>query len=142
LKVWEFESLDECTLFALKFSKDNHIVESIHWANLIEENGNDGAPVGHIGCVGSKNGHFGKQLNKGRKHREESKRLVSEKLKGRVFTDAWKEKIRLSKVGKPLSDAHREKMRGPRGPLHPEIAKSRVGKKRGPYKSKTSKDNH
>lgn len=128
LKVWEFQSLDECTSFALKFSKDNHIVESVYWANLIEENGNDGAPVGHSGCKGSKNGHFGKQLNKGKKHSEESKKLRSEKLTGRVFNDEWRKKISESKLGKPLSEEHKSKMRGSRGPL----AYKRISPKRGP----------
>lgn len=138
LKVWEFQSLEECTAFALKFSKDNNIVNSKHWANIIEENGKDGAPPGHQGCKGAKNGHFGKQLNKGKKHRAESKKLVSEKLKGRVFTEEWKEKIRQSKIGKALSEEHKSNMRGPRGPLSEEVVNARIGKKRGPYKSKAS----
>lgn len=140
LRVWKFESLHECASFALKFSKDNNIVNSVHWANLIEENGNDGAPVGHPGCVGSKNGMFGKSAMLGKKHKEESKKLVSEKLKGREFTSEWREKISKAKLGKTFTEEHKNKMRGPRGPLNPEIIKARVGKKRGPYKSKTSKD--
>ena len=37
-----FENIDEATEFALKFSRDNNIVELKEWANLIEENGRDG----------------------------------------------------------------------------------------------------
>lgn len=128
LRVWEFQSLEECTPFALKFSKDNNIVNSVNWANLIEENGTDGAPVGHPGCAGSKNGHFGKQLNKDKKHSEESKKLRSEKLKGRIFSDDWKEKISNAKLGKTLSEEHKANMRGPRGPLKVK----RISPKRGP----------
>lgn len=40
--VWEFTNQDECTEFALNFSRDNNIVESKEWANLVEENGLDG----------------------------------------------------------------------------------------------------
>lgn len=38
-----------CSIAALKFSKENDIVNSELWANLQEENGTDGAPIGHIG---------------------------------------------------------------------------------------------
>lgn len=44
-----FEDLEECTNVALRFSIENNIVGSDQWANLIEENGLDGAPVGHDG---------------------------------------------------------------------------------------------
>jgi hypothetical protein len=134
LKVWEFQSIEECTSFALKFSRDNLIVKSSHWANLIEENGKDGAPVGHAGCVGSKNGHFGKQLNKGKKHTEDFKQLLREKHTGRIFDENWCKKISESKIGKTFSEEHKANMRGPRGPL----AVKRVSPKRGtsPMKGK------
>lgn len=47
--LWYCLFLDQesCTDFALKFSKINNIVESDQWANLVEENGIDGALVGH-----------------------------------------------------------------------------------------------
>jgi hypothetical protein len=38
--------------FALSFSRDNNIVESKDWANLILENGLDGSPVGPTGPRG------------------------------------------------------------------------------------------
>jgi hypothetical protein len=38
---------DECSKFALNFSKKNNIVESKEWANLRFENGFDGAPNGN-----------------------------------------------------------------------------------------------
>lgn len=37
----------DCSDFAIMFSEINSIVESEDWANLIAENGTDGAPVGH-----------------------------------------------------------------------------------------------
>lgn len=39
----------ECKSFAKVFSEQNNIVNSSEWANLIEENGLDGAPSGHFG---------------------------------------------------------------------------------------------
>lgn len=47
--VAEFEDQLECTEFAVRLSKDLNVVASDQWANLIEENGLDGAPVGHKG---------------------------------------------------------------------------------------------
>lgn len=47
--VATFEDEALCEQFALKFSTDNNIVDSINWANLREENGLDGAPKGHKG---------------------------------------------------------------------------------------------
>lgn len=44
-----FEDESECEAFAMQFSIDNNIVHSLEWANLILENGLDGAPKGHIG---------------------------------------------------------------------------------------------
>jgi hypothetical protein len=47
--VGEFTNVDECTKFAIDFSKEHRIVESEEWANLSIENGVDGAPIGHSG---------------------------------------------------------------------------------------------
>ena len=46
--VGKFDNQEECSKFALEFSISNNIVESESWANLREENGLDGAPVGNI----------------------------------------------------------------------------------------------
>lgn len=42
LSVYAFDNINECEEFALKFSRDNNIVESHAWANLKTENGKDG----------------------------------------------------------------------------------------------------
>jgi hypothetical protein len=46
--IGEFYNEQECEDFAIKFSIQNDIVNSPMWANLREENGLDGAPVGNI----------------------------------------------------------------------------------------------
>jgi hypothetical protein len=46
--IASFEDELESSEFALKFSIDNKIIESREWANLINENGLDGAPKGNI----------------------------------------------------------------------------------------------
>lgn len=48
LYVWSFDNIQECSDFALRYSTNNNIVESSEWANLIVENGLDGAPAGNI----------------------------------------------------------------------------------------------
>lgn len=47
--IGEFTSEVMCKEFCLKFSRENDIVNSPDWANLQEENGVDGAPVGLAG---------------------------------------------------------------------------------------------
>lgn len=43
-----FTNIDDCKKFALNFSKENDIVKSEKWANLKEENGSDGSPIGIV----------------------------------------------------------------------------------------------
>jgi len=47
--IGSYTDLSECYAAALAFSKEHDIVRSEQWANLIEENGLDGAPIGHPG---------------------------------------------------------------------------------------------
>lgn len=46
--IGKFESKEECSEIAIKFSIENDVVNSDKWANLINENGLDGAPIGNI----------------------------------------------------------------------------------------------
>lgn len=46
-----FDNEAEAEIFAIQFSLENDIVESIGWANLMIENAKDGAPQGHKGHV-------------------------------------------------------------------------------------------
>jgi hypothetical protein len=46
--IASFEDEKECSKFALEYSIINDIANSEMWANLREENGLDGAPIGHI----------------------------------------------------------------------------------------------
>lgn len=66
-----------CSLAALKFSKENNIVNSRLWANLQEENGYDGAPIGHIG----------------HQFTSEEKQKMSSLLKERWEDDNYKNKL-------------------------------------------------
>lgn len=46
-----FLDKDTCTEFALSFSRLNNIVKDPAWANLIEEDGLNGAPIGHASFI-------------------------------------------------------------------------------------------
>jgi len=46
--IGKFESEEDCSEFAMKFSIENNIIDSDDWANLRNENGLDGAPIGNI----------------------------------------------------------------------------------------------
>lgn len=66
--VGQFETEEEAKEFALSFSKENDIVESNSWANLKEENGLDGSPVGV-------------------KFSEEHKKNISASMLGKCYND-------------------------------------------------------
>lgn len=42
IELWSFDEQDDCENFALRFSKDNDIVSSRSWDNLMEERGKPG----------------------------------------------------------------------------------------------------
>lgn len=145
--IFSEESL--CSEAALKFSKENNIANSQLWANLRDENGLDGAPIGHKGhkftadqiqklSESSKrrwaDPEYKKRLSETHKTRlenEEERQKCgnafrgkkrpehSEKLKGRLWSEENKKKLRKAKhsghgakvsaasKGKPKSEAHR-----------------------------------
>ncbi len=111
--IGSFNSLDECTPVAIKFSVDNDIVNSPLWANLIAENGADGAPVGHIGHVFT----------------PEQKETMSEKLKLRWKDVEYKDK--LSKSYRESWTAERKqsqsnRLTGVKRPDHAAALKGRI----------------
>ena len=100
--VWShlFTSKTELVEFALNFSKDNNIVESEEWANLIPENGLDG---------GSPKG-----TNKGRPCSDQARQNLDNGRKNRIYTPMSKEskeKLRNSKLGKQITFETREKLK-------------------------------
>ena len=84
LNVWSFEDQESCTEFALKFSKENNIVESKEWANLVLEDGTQSNAEGL----------------KGYKHSSDTKTKISESTKGRSKSEEHKRKISLALKGK------------------------------------------
>lgn len=75
-----FEDKQQLTEYALKFSIEHNIVESIDWANLKIEDGLSGG--------------------RDSKHSDESKRKMSEARKKQVFSAETKQKMSNSKKGK------------------------------------------
>lgn len=108
IDIWSFNDQQLCTEFALQFSKDNNIVESLEWANKIPENGLDGGVAG---------------INQSDEH----KRKLAESRRGTTRSDETKLKMSIARKG--INAPHRKP--------HSEEAKRKIseaqrGKKRGP----------
>lgn len=148
--ISEFDDIDKCSKFALSFSKENNIVESEEWANFREENGLDGAPVGHPGHIFTpeqisqmslklkdrwKNQSYKDKLSSIQKMSWTNERRIeqSNKLKG-ISRPDHSEKMR----GKKHSEESIKKMRSPKTEEHKKkIGNSLKGKpKSEEHKSK------
>lgn len=124
-----------CLDAAKRFSKENNIVASQDWANLVEELGKNGASL-----KGERNPFYGKKhspetaerlrlaklgrsVNKNKPKSEEHRAklsaalkgrknpIVGAKLRGRCLSEETKAKISKAGKGRVLSDASREKIR-------------------------------
>lgn len=109
-----FEDRDELVSYALQFSKENNIVESKEWANLIDEDGLHGFPTGQIRSDQHKENLS--KANKGRKDTRtpEVKALAgkkaSAKLRGKKKPAGFGDKVSKSHLGKSLSSKAKENM--------------------------------
>jgi hypothetical protein len=118
-----FVNRNECTQFAIKFSKDNNIVLSNEWANLIEENGLDGG--NKLPCIVFTPEHRRKLSESAKRrthkysHGLETRQKISEVLKSKkiVRTKEQREKLRIANLGHKHTEKTKQKMRGPRGKL-------------------------
>lgn len=128
--IGKFSDSLECQEFAINFSKEHNIVESNEWANLIIENGMDGAPVNHPGhkftveqikkmSENSKsmwaNEEFRKIMSQKQKESwtEERKQVQRERLTG-----AKKPEHSKKMSGRKLSEEQCRKLRKPKDPAH------------------------
>lgn len=115
--VWVSETFTDPSLieeFAILFSEWFNIIESPKWANMIVENGLDGAPKGiyREGVRGERNGMFGKTGEQnpfyGKKHSAELKEKWREmrlgdrnpNYQGKSFTEKTYELLRRPKQNK------------------------------------------
>jgi len=104
----EFSDVAECEDFALDFSAKNSIVESDHWANLRNENGQDGAPKGNVVSKETRNkiskSLIGKPSPKSKYEMKESKQNRSERSKKAVSGTVWINDGIISKRSKTVPD--------------------------------------
>lgn len=121
--VWEFTDQEECSKFALQFSKENNIVESKDWANLKDEDGKDGGDPGPMGRKKISESKLGK------KHTPEQNQRKSERQKGIKKSEEYlSKKIGLKyKTPKPRTKPNKNKGR----PLPTEWVEKSARARRG-----------
>lgn len=87
INIWGFDCQEEATKFALQFSKENNIVESTEWANLMVEDAACGLVMGYKHSAEAKKkmseSSKGNRSRVGYKHTTEAKKMISQKQKGR-----------------------------------------------------------
>ena len=114
LEVWGFDDINICSDFAWKFSKDNDIVESEAWANLIPENGTDGT----TGIDNTRNIDYVKT-------HANIKNKTYEQIYGperaAILKQSRSESNKRTKRGVQMSELQRAKRRHPYGPRSDEF---------------------
>jgi hypothetical protein len=113
--------------FALSFSRDNNIVESKDWANIIPENGLDGG----FNMTGRTHSTKTKQkisdAKKGKTHSIESKQKMSAAQKGRTHSTKTKQKMSAVNKGKIHSIESKQKMSDiKKGKIHSIESKQKI----------------
>lgn len=103
--VGYYTNANECTAQALQFSKNNRIVESPEWANMIIENGTDGGDTGRTNY---------KPMT------DETRRKLSESKKGQI---PWNAGLTGTTQGNKQPRTEEQKQK---------ISKSLTGRKRNP----------
>lgn len=108
--VKQFDSIQECNEYALQFSRDNNIVNSEEWANLVDEDGNLYKGIygfnKHSDETKAKIG----QASKGRKVSDETKQLLREAKLGKKYTEEHKRKMSIAHSGKKFTEDHKRKL--------------------------------
>lgn len=130
LSVWSYHDadIDQCKEYALRFSKEHDICNSVQWANMIVENVSDGHHKGHIpieAIIRSAN------LRRGSKRSPEICKRISEGLRGKPRSEETKAKLRAANLGKKASEETKAKMRLARttsrlGFKHTEETKAKI----------------
>ena len=115
-----YENKDELVEFALRFSKEQNIVESRDsngkkiWANLIDENGLHGFPIGQERTAQHRRNLSKAQLGKPKNRSTEVKAIAaakaSAKLKGRKKPLGFGKQVSEKQVGLVRSNEAKEKM--------------------------------
>lgn len=138
-----FDDENECEEFCMEFSILNDIIKSKEWANLINENGKDGAPVGNKRDSLTK--ETKDKISKSSKSRWECKEYKDKLIK--IHKERWLNAPELKKnqsdrlmgikrpehsktmLGRTPSEKTKEKMRKPKKAGHGEnVSKALKGK--------------
>lgn len=124
-QIFEFETQELCTKFAIKFSSENNIVESDAWANLIVETGLPGNGVEGLKHSSETRKRISEAVRaaitpemrermsvakRGKPHSVEHDRKISIANRGRVITEPWRKKLSKSRIGMKFSEEHRLNM--------------------------------
>lgn len=104
--VMEFEDQIECTEFALKYSSDYDIVESIEYANMCAE---DGLHRGIVQLSIQSRKNIG-EASRNRIWSVESRNKISKANTGRKFSEEFCQKVSASLKGKSRSPEHSKKI--------------------------------
>ena len=136
--------IEECVQAALNFSKENNIVKSTNWANMVEENGING---GHI-----KRNYFPmsnktkiklSESKKGQIPWNKGKKIKSNRVYG-PLSEETKEKIRQANLDKKLSEETKSKISlSNKGKIVSEETKSKISlSNKGKIVSEETKEKH
>lgn len=135
LEVWGFDNQELCTEFALKFSRENNIVESNEWANLKIEDGFQGGfpQSAYEKCTRFKN----------KKHNENTKKLYSEQrlgnnngMFGRKHNDETKQKLKQKSAIRQLTRPKEELEKFSKCNLGKKQSKDHISKRTQNYKGR------
>lgn len=86
-----FNNESELVEFALNFSKENNIVKSLEWANLMDEDGKHGSAKGRIVSAETRAKHS--IIHSGKTISEKQKRQISARHKGKTITTEVRKKM-------------------------------------------------
>ena len=115
--IGPFYSREDIQLYAIMFSISNNIVNSEEWANLIPEDGLSGGSVPGMGKGRIRSQEHKNNISlakKGTPCSDQARRNLDRGRENRIYTpmtDAAKEKLRNSKLGKKATDETKEKLR-------------------------------
>ena len=137
IELFHFDLQEDASEFALNFSRDNDIVNSPHWANLIVENGLDGMTPGTKFTIEHRK-NITKALlersdevkerirrsNIGKTHTQETKDILRMRALGKKHTPESKDKMSAS-----LKEAHKRNPRTLSEETREKISKAGVGRK-------------
>jgi len=110
MEIWyQDENQQAITNLAIMFSETYNIVESEEWANLIDENGLDGCPLGYKHTDKSKDKIKAKRakqiMSSGWQHTEKTKEKIRKKRKHQKFSLETRKKMSVAQSNRIYTEA-------------------------------------